>query len=144
MSKFDILLRLSNDKLDAAAKRLQQAQLAQRQAESTFAQVDQFVRDYQQRILAMGQAGMGIASWQDARLFMLKLDEAREQQQKEVERSMQRSMLEKQAWQQARRQLKSYEALQQREVIRLQQKQAKQEQKLMDDFAARAAKIRQE
>jgi len=68
---------------------------------------------------------------------MQKLDDALEQQQREVDRAMQRFLMEKQAWLQQRKQLKSYEVLQAREKARLALKQRRQEQKALDEFAAR-------
>jgi flagellar export protein FliJ len=45
--------------------------------------------------------------------------------------------MEKQAWLQQRKQLKSYEVLQEREKARLALRQRRQEQKALDEFAAR-------
>lgn len=135
--KFDLLIKLAEDRLDAAALRMKQAQQAQQQAESTLQQVDAFVADYQQRVLGMAQRGLGIDQWKDARLFLAKLDDAKVQQQNELERCLQRFLLEKQAWLAQRKQLKSYQVLQERETLRLAQRQQKTEQKQMDEFAAR-------
>ncbi|MEC5208253.1 flagellar export protein FliJ [Vogesella urethralis] len=137
MSKFDLLIRLATDRLDAAADRMRKAQAAQQQAENTLLQVKGFIQDYQQRMLQQGQAGTSVAQWADFRLFMQKLDDALEQQQREVDRAMQRFLMEKQAWLQQRKQLKSYEVLQEREKARLALKQRRQEQKALDEFAAR-------
>lgn len=137
MSKFDLLIRLANDRLDAAAERMRKAQAAQQQAENTLLQVKGFIQDYQQRMLQQGQAGTSVAQWADFRLFMQKLGDAEQQQQREVDRAMQRFLMEKQAWLQQRKQLKSYEVLQAREKARLALKQRRQEQKALDEFAAR-------
>ena len=137
MSKFDLLIRLATDRLDAAADRMRKAQAAQQQAENTLLQVKGFIQDYQQRMLQQGQAGTSVAQWADFRLFMQKLDDALVQQQREVDRAMQRFLMEKQAWLQQRKQLKSYEVLQEREKARLALKQRRQEQKALDEFAAR-------
>lgn len=137
MSKFDLLIRLATDRMDAAAERMRKAQLAQQQAENTLLQVKGFIHDYQQRMLQQGQAGTTVAQWADFRLFMQKLDEAQVQQVREVERATQRFLMEKQAWLLQRKQLKSYEVLLARENDRLALKQRRQEQKALDEFAAR-------
>lgn len=137
MSKFDLLIRLATDRMDAAAERMRKAQLAQQQAENTLLQVKGFIHDYQQRMLQQGQAGTTVAQWADFRLFMQKLDEAQVQQAREVERATQRFLMEKQAWLLQRKQLKSYEVLLARENDRLALKQQRQEQKALDEFAAR-------
>ncbi|SCK20978.1 flagellar export protein FliJ [Vogesella sp. LIG4] len=140
MSKFALLLRLANDRLDAAAERMRKAQQAQLQAQQMLQQLEGFIADYQQRMLQSGQAGMSIAQWQDYRLFMQKLDDAREQQLGQVELSAQRFMVEKQAWLQERRKLKSFEVLQKREEQRAALGQKRREQKTLDEFAARIKK----
>jgi len=73
MSKFALLLRLANDRLEAAAERMRKAQQAQQHAQQMLLQLDSFIADYQQRMLAQGQAGMSVLQWQDYRLFMQKL-----------------------------------------------------------------------
>lgn len=140
MSKFALLLRLANDRLDAAAERMRKAQQAQLQAQQMLQQLEAYIADYQQRMVHSGQAGMSIAQWQDFRLFMQKLDDAREQQQGQVELSTQRFLVEKQAWLQERRKLKSYEVLQKREEKRAALGQKRREQKTLDEFAARLKK----
>lgn len=137
MSKFDLLIRLATDRMDAAAERMRKAQAAQQQAENTLLQVKGFIRDYQQRMLQQGQAGTTVGQWADFRLFMQKLDDALQQQQREVDRAMQRFLMEKQAWLLQRKQLKSYEVLLARDQARQSLKQRRQEQKALDEFAAR-------
>lgn len=137
MSKFDLLIRLATDRMDAEAERMRKAQAAQQQAENTLLQVKGFIHDYQQRMLQQGQAGTTVGQWADFRLFMQKLDDALQQQQREVDRAMQRFLMEKQAWLLQRKQLKSYEVLLARDQARQSLKQRRQEQKALDEFAAR-------
>lgn len=137
MSKFDLLIRLATDRMDAAAERMRQAQQMQQQAERTLQQIAGFIQDYQQRMVLQGQGGTSVAQWADYRLFLQKLEDAHVQQQREVERATQRFLLERQAWLQQRKQLKSYEVLQVRERERLALRQRRQEQKALDEFAAR-------
>jgi flagellar FliJ protein len=137
MSKFDLLIRLATDRMDAAAERMRKAQLAQQQAENTLAQVKGYIQDYQQRMLALGQGGTTVAQWADYRLFLQKLEDAQKQQEREVERAVQRFLMEKQAWLLQRKQLKSYEVLVVREQARQALRQRRQEQKALDEFAAR-------
>jgi flagellar FliJ protein len=137
MSKFDLLIRLATDRMDAAAERMRKAQLAQQQAENTLAQVKGYIQDYQQRMLTLGQGGTTVAQWADFRLFLQKLEDAQKQQEREVERAVQRFLMEKQAWLLQRKQLKSYEVLVVREQARQALRQRRQEQKALDEFAAR-------
>ena len=143
MAKFDLLIRLGNDRVDEAALRMQQARQAQLQAESTLQQVQHFLADYQQRVLNSARQGVSVGQWQDARLFLQKLEEACIQQQRELDRCIQRFLLEKQNWQLNNKQLKSYEVLAEREASMLAARQQKAEQKQMDDIAARMSSVRQ-
>lgn len=140
MSKFELLLRLAGDRVDAAAERMRKAQQQQLQAQQTLQQLDNFIADYQQQMLHKGQAGMSVTQWADYRLFMQKLDDARAQQQQELERSLQRFAVEKQGWLQERRKLKSYEVLQKREQNRADLALKRREQKTLDEFSARLKK----
>lgn len=140
MSKFELLLRLAGDRVDAAAERMRKAQQQQLQAQQTLQQLDSFIADYQQQMLDKGQVGMSVTQWADYRLFMQKLDDARAQQQQELERSLQRFAVEKQGWLQERRKLKSYEVLQKREQKRADLALKRREQKTLDEFSARLKK----
>jgi flagellar FliJ protein len=136
-SKYALLLRLAQEKLDAAADRMRRAQAQQLNAEGKLRQLNDFLHEYQDRLRNGGMQGMGIGQWRDFQRFLLRLQEAVQIQQGEVDRSTQRFLLEKQSWQDERRQLKAYEKLMERERERAEKAEARREQKRTDEFAAR-------
>lgn len=136
-SKYALLLHLAQEKLDAAAERMRQAQAQQVSAEGKLQQLNDFLLEYQARLRIGGVHGMGINQWRDFQQFLLRLQDAVQVQQGEVERCIQRFMLEKQSWQNERKQLKAYEKLMERERERAQRAEARREQKFTDEFAAR-------
>lgn len=136
-SKYALLFNLAQEKVDAAAERMRQAQASHESAKSKLAQLQVFLAEYRHRLTEGGMRGMGIAQWQDFQRFLLRLDEAVQIQQGEVDRCVQRFMLERQSWLSERRQLKAYEKLMERERERAQKAEARREQKQTDEFASR-------
>lgn len=136
-SKYALLLHLAQEKLDAAADRMRKAQAQQVNAEAKLQQLKDFLLEYQARLRTGGVHGMGIGQWRDFQHFLQRLQDAVETQQGEVERCIQRFLMEKQAWQNERKQLKAYEKLMERERERRERAEARRAQKQMDEFSAR-------
>lgn len=141
-SKFELLLQLAQDRLEAAADRMRRAQQALDGAHARLAQLQGYIDDYQQQMVAAGSRGMGMERWLDFRVFMDKLTDAREQQQREVERATQRLMLERQGWMNERKKLKAFETLCARERAAERQRQQRREQKALDEFSSRQFQAR--
>lgn len=144
MSQFALLLRLATQSLDAAAERMRLAQTQHAQQSARLQQLDDFIADYQARLLETGQQGMGRERWLDFRLFLGKLDDARLTQEREVERAQQRFLMEREAWLLARKKLKAYETLLARDAARQALKTRRREQKLVDEFAMRQFREREQ
>jgi flagellar FliJ protein len=136
-SKYALLLRLSEEKLEAAAERMRQAQAQQNNAQAKLQQLNDFLLEYQARLKTGGVHGMAIDQWRDFQHFLMRLRDAVQTQQGELERCIQRFMLEKQSWQNERKQLKAYEKLMERERERAERAEARRAQKLTDEFATR-------
>jgi flagellar FliJ protein len=136
-SKYALLLRLAQEKLDAAAERMRRAQAQQNVARGKLGQLSEFLSEYQQRLKNGGVRGMGIGQWRDFQQFLLRLQEAVQTQQGEVDRTIQRYLLERQLWQNERRQLKAFEKLIERERERERIVQTRREQKMTDEFSSR-------
>ncbi|MGL6070828.1 flagellar export protein FliJ [Craterilacuibacter sp.] len=137
MSQFELLVRLATQTVDAAADAMRAAQQQQEGQQARLAQLDGFIGDYRARLLVQGGSGMGVEQWLDFRAFLAKLDGARETQQREVDRAVQRYLLAREAWLAERKKLKAYQVLLEREAAKLALKARKQEQKLVDEFAMR-------
>ncbi|MCP9760790.1 flagellar export protein FliJ [Aquitalea sp. S1-19] len=137
MSQFELLVRLTTQSLDTAAERMREAQQRQEGQKSRLAQLDDFIGDYRARLLEQGGRGMGVEQWLDFRVFLNKLDDARETQQLEVDRATQRYLLAREAWLAERKKLKAYQVLLERQQARQALKAHRAEQKLVDEFAMR-------
>ncbi|GGY11031.1 flagellar export protein FliJ [Paludibacterium paludis] len=136
-SKYVLLIRLSAEKADAAAERMRRAQANLANAQNKLSQLNAFLAEYRQRLCDGGMEGMSIARWQDWRLFLARLDEAVVVQQRDVDRATQHFVLERHAWQEARKRLKAFEKLLERENEKQRAATARREQKTTDEFAAR-------
>lgn len=136
-SKYALLIRLADDRQQAAGERMKQAQGRLNDARSSLEQLDAFRAEYQQRLTQGGMKGMSISQWQDFQKFLLRLNDAVTVQQGEVERCIQRFMLEQQSWQNEYKKLKAYEKLLKREQQRASIKTARLQQKNSDEFATR-------
>ncbi|POZ60480.1 flagellar export protein FliJ [Chromobacterium alticapitis] len=136
-SKYQLLIKLADERQQAAAERMSLAQNALNQARMRLEQLDGFREEYRQRLVVSGGKGISVIQYQDFRRFLLRLDEAMAQQKQDVERCMQRFVLERQAWQHEYKKLKAYEKLLQRELEREALLESKREQKRTDEFSTR-------
>ncbi|SMF24915.1 flagellar export protein FliJ [Pseudogulbenkiania subflava] len=136
-SKYALLVRLAEEKQEASAERMRQAQARLAEALSRLDQLGAFRNEYRQRLLQGGGQGMAVAQWQDFHRFIARLDEAMATQQTEVDRCKQTFLLARQAWNNERKQLKAFETLIERERARQEVLEAKRQQKLSDEFATR-------
>lgn len=136
-SKYALLVRLAEEKQEAAAERMRQAQAKLADALSRLDQLDAFRNEYRQRLQQGGEKGMPVLQWQDFRRFIARLDEAMHSQQAEVDRCKQTFLLARQAWNNERKQLKAFETLIEREQVRQAALESKRQQKLTDEFATR-------
>lgn len=116
---------------------MRRAQVQQNNAQNKLRQLNEFLAEYQSRLKVSGARGMGVGQWRDFQHFLRRLEEAVGVQQGEVDQSVQRFLLERQGWQNERRQVKAYEKLMERERERLQVAEARREQKQTDEFASR-------
>jgi flagellar FliJ protein len=136
-SKYGLLFNLSQEKVDAAAERMRRAQGQYNTAQNKQTQLMAFLAEYQGRLKNGGVRGMGIGQWRDFQQFLLRLQEAVTIQQGEVERCLQRLMMERAHWQDERKKLKAYEKLIEREREAAQRAESRRAQKLTDEFASR-------
>ncbi|AUH50360.1 flagellar export protein FliJ [Chromobacterium sp. ATCC 53434] len=135
--KYQLLIRLADERQQAAAERMGLAQNSLNQSRMRLEQLENFRDEYRQRLVAGGGQGMSVVQYQDFRRFLARLDDAMEQQQQDLERCAQRFVLERQAWQMEYKKLKAYEKLWQRECEREALREAKLLQKQTDEFATR-------
>ncbi|WP_028455146.1 flagellar export protein FliJ [Chitinilyticum litopenaei] len=135
--RFAFLLDLARDERETAARAMQEAQGRWLTAQGKLDQLDQFRTEYRARLAGQSQGGMTVAQWRDYQLFLAKLDAACEQQQKEISRLLQLYEQSRTAWQECERKVNAFETLQLRHEQKELQREAKYEQKLLDEFNSR-------
>lgn len=136
--KFDLLIQLAQNQHDAAARELGQVQQNLARAQQKLEQIENFLAEYRAQRVTRGMQGMNVTQWYDFQKFIERLETAVEAQEKEVEFCQQVCEEARARWQMARQKLKAMELLKEKEIMREQQKIAKQEQKRTDELATRA------
>lgn len=135
--RFDFLLKLAMDEREDAATALQAAQSDWTSARAKLEQVEAYRSEYRNRLTTSGQSGITVTQWRDYQLFLIKLDNVTEQQQREVTRLEQNYQQALLAWQECEKKVKGFETLKQRHEVGEQRKELVREQKLLDEFNSR-------
>lgn len=136
-SQLQTLIELAERDTEIAAKRLGAATRAVSEAQEKLTMLFSYRDDYADKLQAKGSAGMSPQAYQNFMAFMQKLDNAISGQQDVIKMSERKVELERSAWQKAETKRMSYKALLKRSNLDLMQKMAKQDQKAMDEHAAR-------
>ena len=137
-SKYALLIRLADDKTEAAAKAMAAAQKLLEQARLKCTQLDGYIGEYRRQRVVRAAGGLSAAQWIDYQQFLERLNDALALQKDEVsQREIEVERL-RARWLAERQRLKAFETLHQQEQVRALQKQAKIEQKLSDELAGRA------
>ncbi|GAB4392939.1 MAG: flagellar export protein FliJ [Gammaproteobacteria bacterium] len=135
LNQLNAVIKLAHLKEQQALARLlaakQQVAVAQQQKR----QLQQFKYDYQHQLVSKGNAGMPMNNLQHWQAFLVKLDQALSQQQRQVDAYQQTLQQQQRQWQQAKRYhdnlLKMFNKRQQ--ALQLARDQS--EQKLLDELA---------
>jgi flagellar FliJ protein len=135
--RFAFLLERAREQREKAATEMGEARARRDAGRDKLAQLESFRSEYRQRLTHTGMQGIAAHQWQDFRLFITRLDQAVEQQQIELARLEARFQQTLTAWQQCEREVKAFEALQARHEAEARQREAKAEQRLNDEAAAR-------
>ena len=138
-SQLETLIDLAQRDTDDAAKRLGAALAAVQAAEQQLQMLAGYRDDYAARFEARLTAGMTPVAYRNFQAFMGKLDNAIAGQQEVLRHARRRADLEKDAWQNCERKRMSYSTLDDRAQQQVQRAEARRDQKLMDEHAARAA-----
>ncbi len=130
--------RTLRDQLAAAAA---QATQALQQSEQTLDQLGRFREETLARCPTARVGGFSADRLHDWQRFMTRLDEALSLQRAECERRRQSLALRQQHLAEGQRRLMAFEALETRQAMERQRKQARQAQRDSDEFAARALRL---
>lgn len=137
--QLETLIDLAQRETDDAAKRLGAALKAVTEAEEKLNMLVGYRDEYGRRFDASQQQGITPMAYRNFQAFMEKLDTAIQGQQEVLRHSKARGDKEKQMWQDAERKRMSYSTLRDRAAAQELKKEAKRDQKAMDEHASRQA-----
>lgn len=136
-SAIDTLIELAVRQTDEAAKRLGHAIRSGDEVEQKMALLLQYRADYATRFQESLAIGLSASGYRNFQLFIDKLDAAISSQQLVVLDARRRIEEERASWQSSERKRMSYGTLASRAAKEEQRKEAKRDQKAMDEHAAR-------
>ena len=141
-SAIDTLIELAVRQTDEAAKRLGHAVRACDEVKQKLALLVQYRDDYAVRFQQNLAVGLSATGYRNFQVFIEKLDAAIASQQLVILDARRRVQEERTGWQDSERKRMSYGTLANRALKDEQQKQAKRDQKAMDEHAARATQFK--
>lgn len=131
------LQELSNLRLEQATRQLGQLIAGEQQASQRLELLVQYRNEYQAQFLAAAEKGLDPNRWRNYRQFLDKIDEAIEQARTMAAAARQRTAAGQKNWQDKRGKVKAFDTLAQRFRERIAYEEARNQQKLMDEHAAR-------
>lgn len=124
-------------RLDEATRVLGELISGQQEATQRLELLMQYRDEYQGRFLASARDGIGRDAWDNYRAFLDRLDTAVAQAREMVAASERRTASGQKEWLNKRGRVKAFDTLAQRHLSRVIHAEAKQEQKVFDEHAAR-------
>mgnify|MGYP006368888469 FL=1 len=138
------LLDLANNRMDEAARKLGELIASEHAVEEKLALLVDYRKEYHARFVEAVRNGIGPDAWRNFSAFLGKLDDAISHQQRVVSDSKQRTEQGQQAWVDQRNKVKAFDTLSHRHQSVQARKEAKQEQRLTDEHAAKQFRDRTE
>lgn len=134
------LLDLARTRTDDAARELGELLAAERSVEEKLSLLENYRNEYQQRFADAAREGLTPDAWRNFSAFIVRLDEAVAAQRQLVEQSRARTAEGQQVWMEQRNKLKAFDTLSRRHQNLVARMEAKQEQKMSDEHAARRSR----
>lgn len=134
------LLDLAQTRTDDAARKLGELIASERSVEQKLKQLEDYRQEYHERFMQAVRDGIGPDAWRNFTAFIGRLDDAITAQRRIVEQSRQQTAQGQQSWLAQRNRLKAFYTLSQRHQAGVARSEAKQEQKLTDEHAARRSR----
>lgn len=132
----DLLIDVTNEAVDDAAKSLQTAASNRDKAQEQLDMLHTYRLDYAQRLLDSAEGGVTASNYLNFRRFLNTLDDAILQQNNIVAQSESKLAAGRQQWQAEKQRLGAYEALQTRQRQQQALQDARREQRASDEIAA--------
>lgn len=138
-----LLIERAREHYDTSTRALGQATTARDRQQQKLQMLENYRNEYRERMQQQaGDGGMAMTELVNFRRFIAQLDQAVEQQQRIVKQFEQAAEFARKHWQEAHRQLKSYEVLLARREAAAEQVANRREQRESDAYAARIAQTR--
>jgi len=131
------LQELSNLRLEQATQQLGQLISGERQASQRLELLVQYRNEYQVQFLEAAARGLDPQRWRNYSQFLAKIDDAIEQARAQVAAARQRTAAGQKNWHDKRGKVKAFDTLAQRFRARIAYEEARNEQKTLDEHAAR-------
>jgi flagellar FliJ protein len=139
---WQILLDLANKEVDKSVEALAGAVQTQKEAEDRLAMLEKFYDDYLDAHADSAKDGLTAEELKNQQLFMSRLGAAIQQQRKIVTSTALQSEGRRSDWQGSYMKLKSYGVLSKRLDTQEARQNAKQEQRLLDEFSTRTFAVK--
>ena len=136
--RLKIVQDLAKRHSDTAAAQLGALNAEAAKAEAKLNMLLQYREDYRRRFRSSMHEDVHSAGWKNFQQFLEKLDQAIDQQRAAVLACQQAVHRGQREWQSKQKQVKAYDALEQRHESEQSQRLKRLDQRLMDDFASRA------
>ena len=131
------VLDLMQRRADEATQQLARLIAAEQDAKTKLQLLADYREEYARRFQASAQEGLTPQQWRNFQDFLARLDDAIAQQRDVVARSQSNTVAGQQAWQAQQVKLKAMDTLSSRHQQSETRKELRQEQKLVDEIAAR-------
>lgn len=132
------LVDLAEERSQSAAQMLARLKHAWVEAENKREQLETYLHEYRSRLQQQTENGLTAIQWRDYQAFMAKLEMAIKAQGGEIDRCQQLWEAGQVEWQACERELKAYLTLRQRHEESERKLEAKQDQRVQDEFAGNA------
>lgn len=133
----EMLIELTQNRLDDAARNLGKLLASERADEQKLELLTNYRHEYQNKFMAAAQNGLSPDAWSNYQVFLSRLDEAVALQTRIVTQAKQRSVAGQKVWMAERTKSKAYGTLQQRIESREAARESKREQKAADEHAVK-------
>jgi len=140
ISALETLIDLAQRESDDRAKRLGAALKQVEEGEQKLQMLNGYRDDYANKLDAAQQNGITPFAYQNFIAFLDKLQNAINGQKEVIKHAEFKAGMERKAWQESERKRLSYRTLTERAAAESLAVETKRDQKMMDDFAARAAR----
>ena len=135
-TSLDVLINMTQDKLDEAGRNLSELSTRRREAQGQLNTLDDYRAEYTKRLQNTTEQGLSASNYHNFRQFIATLDEAISQQNTIIAQTDVRLEAGRKQWHDEKRRLNSYETFKARQIRQLQYREHRREQRASDEISA--------